>query len=389
MAVRTRSRRTWGSVRALESGRYQARYLDQDTGRLHPAPGTFATRRDADRWLAARRTDLARSVDLDDRAATWPLREWWPGYLRAAQTTLKRSTLSNYEQAWRLRVEPGLGSVPVGRLRASHIEDWIVDMVAAGVSASKIIESYGVLKRVLDRAVRDRAISTNPCSLRAGRLPRRPPKERPVLSPAEVEDLATAMRREDDRVIIHLLGYGGLRIGEALALRRRDVDVAGARLTVRESVGEIGGRLEVGPTKTYAVRTITLPDSLAEELRVRLLSCAIQPTALLFGNRSGRHRRYRVFRRDSWDPAVRAVDAMRSQSGRDPLLVTPHDLRATCASLLVDAGASVKDVQAHLGHKDITTTLNLYARVRPGRSVDLASRMDQLIAEGNSPPTRP
>jgi len=74
----------------------------------------------------------------------------------------------------------------------------------------------------------------------------------------------------------------------------------------------------------------------------------------------------------------------RKASRREPIAVTPHDLRATCASLLVDAGASVKDVQAHLGHKDITTTLNLYARVRPGRSTDLASRMDSLIAEGIS-----
>lgn len=271
MAVRARSRRSWGSVRALGSGRFQARYPDADTGRLLPAPGTFATRGDADRWLAARRTDLARRVDLDDRAATRPLCDWWPGYLRTAQSTLKSSTLSNYEQAWRLRVEPGLGSVPVGRLRASHIEDWIADMVAAGVSSSKIIESYGVLKRVLDRAVRDRAISTNPCSLRAGPLPRRPRKDRPVLSPAEVEELATAMRRDDDRVLVRLLAYGGLRIGEALALRRRDVDVAGGRLTVRESVSEIGGRLEVGAIKTYAVRTITLPVS---SLRSCSFACA-------------------------------------------------------------------------------------------------------------------
>ena len=327
MSVRARSRRSWGSVRALGSGRFQARYPDPDTGRLLPAPGTFATRTDADRWLAARRTDLARRVDLDDRAATRPLREWWPGYQRAAQTTLKTSTRSNYEQAWRLRVEPGLGSVPVGRLRPSHIEDWIADMVADGVSSSKIIESHGVLKRVLDRAVRDRAISTNPCSLRAGPLPRRPRKDRPVLSPAEVEELAAAMRRDDDRVLVRLLAYGGLRIGEALALRRRDVDVAGRRLTVRESVSEACGRLEVGATKTYAVRTITLPDSLAEELRLRLGSCPIQPTALVFGNRSGGNRRYRVFRRDSWDPAVRAVDARRDQTGRPALPVTPHDLR--------------------------------------------------------------
>ena len=165
--------------------------------------------------------------------------------------------------------------------------------------------------------------------------------------------------------------------------------MAGGRLTVRESVSEIGGRLEVGATKTYAVRTITLPVSLAEELQLRLRDCPVQPTALLFGNRLGGHRRYRVFRRDSWDPAIRAVDARRDQTGRVALPVTPHDLRATCASLLVDAGASVKDVQAHLGHKDITTTLNLYARVRPGRSVDLAARMDQLIAEGSSQPERP
>ncbi len=61
--------------------------------------------------------------------------------------------------------------------------------------------------------------------------------------------------------------------------------------------------------------------------------------------------------------------------------ITPHDLRATCASLLVDAGASIKDVQAQLGHADITTTLSLYARVRPGRSADLAKRLDALIGE--------
>jgi integrase len=107
---------------------------------------------------------------------------------------------------------------------------------------------------------------------------------------------------------------------------------------------------------------------LAEELRAQLRHCPIQPSALVFGNRAGNPRRYRVFRRDSWDPAVQAMAARREATGRDLIAVTPHDLRATCASLLIDAGASVKDVQAHLGHKDITTTLNLSARVRPGRS---------------------
>ena len=70
---------------------------------------------------------------------------------------------------------------------------------------------------------------------------------------------------------------------------------------------------------------------------------------------------------------------------RAGISVTPHDLRATCASLLIDAGASVKDVQALLGHKDEMTTLALYARVRPGKSENLARKMDELLSEPGPP----
>jgi integrase len=112
-----------------------------------------------------------------------------------------------------------------------------------------------------------------------------------VLTPNEVEELATLMRRDDDRVLVRLLAYGGLRIGEAFGPRRRDVDVSGRRLTVRESVGEVSGRIIVGPTKTYTVPTITLPDSLAEKLRAQLRYCPIQPSALVFGNRARNPRR--------------------------------------------------------------------------------------------------
>ena len=101
---------------------------------------------------------------------------------------------------------------------------------------------------------------------------------------------------------------------------------------------------------------------------------AIRPgtgTELVFPNRPGKHLRYRNWRRDQWDKAAKCAG----------IVALPHDLRGTCASLLIDAGASVKDVQKHLGHKDEITTLRLYARVRPGRSADLASRLDALLAE--------
>lgn len=359
-----RSRRSWGAIRKLQSGRFQARYPEPDTGELTPAPETFATKTAADRWLAKKRTDLDAGTAVDDRTGGRPLREWWPSYWRSLQPKKARTT-ANYGAAWRLRIEPRFGSTPVRRIKPGHVDDWIADMLQRGTSASKVIESVGVLKRVLDLPVRDRAIAVNPCGLRAATLPRRPKTERPVLSPTEVEKLASGMREKRDRVLARLLAYCGLRIGEALALERGDVDPERRTLTVRRSVEDTSGAIVVGPTKTYASRTITLPDALVPQLM------GLVDQGLLFPNRNGGYRRYRNWRRDVWDKAC-AVSGV---------VALPHDLRATCASLLIDAGASPKDVQAHLGHEDVQTTLRLYARVRPGRNADIASRLNALMAE--------
>lgn len=365
-----RSRRSWGSVRLIDGGRYQARYLDPESRNTIPAPETFATKRAADVWLARKRTEIEAGTAVDDRSGNQALGLWWPGYWRSVQGH-KHRTKAGYETAWRLRIEPRFGSIPVRRIKPAHIDGWIAEMRERGTSASKIIESLGVLKRVMDEVVRDKAIPVNPCALRTTRLPKRPKTDRPVLSPVEVERLATAMMHEADRVLVRLLAYGGLRAGEALALRWSDVDLTRKTLRIRESVEDTTGHVIVGPTKTYATRTITLADALVRDLHgIKTGIIPHEKSPLVFPNSRGEHRRYRNWRR-VWDAAC----------VRSGVRALPHDLRGTCASLLIDAGASPKDVQAHLGHEDIQTTFNLYARVRPGRSADLASRLDALISE--------
>jgi integrase len=160
-----------------------------------------------------------------------------------------------------------------------------------------------------------------------------------------------------------------LRINECVALQWPDVDLVRKTLAVHQSVSDVNGRLIIGRTKTYATRTITLPDALAAQLVT--LKDSQSALALVFPSRRGGYRRYGNWRRDAWDPACET-------SG---LNARPHDLRATCASLLIDAGASPKDVQAHLGHESVETTMRWYARVRPGRSEELATRLNTLIAE--------
>ena len=103
-------------------------------------------------------------------------------------------------------------------------------------------------------------------------------------------------------------------------------------MAIQRSVEDVKDRLIVGETKAGVGRVITLPRALSAEVASRCELLRAEPDALIFGNRKGGFRRYRNFMRDSWIPAVESLN----------IDVRPHDLRATCASLLIDAGASVR-----------------------------------------------
>jgi integrase len=181
---------------------------------------------------------------------------------------LAPSSKAGYESAWRLRIEPRFGDVRVRRIKPSDIDAWVSRMIDDGLSRSLIVETLGVLKRVLDRAVRDNVIASNPCSGRRMALPRKQQVERPVLSPADVEKIANACKHDRDRVLIRFLSYSGPRIGEAFALRWESVDLERRTVTIRENVSSDTGVPIVRPTKTYAARTIVIPRAMAESLRV-------------------------------------------------------------------------------------------------------------------------
>ena len=113
-----RGKRGWGSIRRFPSGRYQARYLDPDTHRFAPAPQTFASKGAADRWLNRKRAELDAGTAIDEKAGLKTLSDWWPGYWRSVQSR-KPTTRVNYSTAWRLRIEPRFGSMPVRRTNAA------------------------------------------------------------------------------------------------------------------------------------------------------------------------------------------------------------------------------------------------------------------------------
>lgn len=357
-------RRQFGSVEKLPSGRWRARYHIE--GRWFPAGRTFETKAEAGRFLDRIRTELDRGEWRDPRLGKTLLRDWAETFM-ATKADLAPRTASGYRSLLRSRILPMFGSMQLVRIRPSDARRWLADMANDGLSASRRRQALGLLSQILDAAVADGIITTSHCSS----VP-----EPDYLSPEEVERLIAATPPPWDLLVLILI-YGGLRWGEAAALRRSSCNLLRSRLLITESLAEVDGILHFGPTKTHQRRTVSLPtfvrDRLAEHLESEV---GAADDALVFTSRRGTPVRYSHFFPKVWQPATRTAGV----EG-----VGTHICRHTShATLLLAAGADVKDVQTHLGHRDATMTLNVYCAPYEGKPDELAARIDAAwrIARG-------
>ena len=194
-------------------------------------------------------------------------------------------------------------------------------------------------------------------------------REMRFLTAEQVRLIADAMQEPYD-TLVYVLAYGGVRWGEACALRRGRCELLRSRLHVAESLSEIRGGFDFGPTKTYQRRTVVLPGFLRDRLAEHLAHhVEADPEALVFTEPRGGPLRRKAFSANHWKPALESA-------GIEDLRV--HDLRHTCASLLIATGANPKAVQAHLGHSSIQVTFDRYGHLFPSDQEALAEQMDEV-----------
>jgi integrase len=176
-----------------------------------------------------------------------------------------------------------------------------------------------------------------------------------------------------------VLGYTGLRWGEATALRVCDIDLGRRRVDVRRAFSDVGGKIILGTPKSHLARTVPLPRFLVAELAA--LVEGKNPDDLVFTTASGT-----VLRLANWRQGV--FLAARKLAGiSDRFRI--HDLRHTAAALMVQAGYPPKMLQAILGHASITTTLDLYGHLYPGDMDKYADRLDDAATDASTAKIRP
>ncbi|GGX11623.1 site-specific integrase [Streptomyces malachitofuscus] len=377
MASKRRSRRPFGRVRKLPSGRFQARYPGPD-GVLRPADRTFATSTDADRWLMRKRIEIEEGRWLDPAEGRTTVRDWSARWLAAVAPQLKHKTQATYRSLINSRINPALGDRELSSLRPITITEWVAAMRTEGLSASRIRQAYRVLSQIMASAVDNDLIPQTPC--RGIRLPRMPQTEPHIVTSQEASGIVRAAEKPHD-LLIALLAFAGLRVGEAFALRRSDVDVAGGFLLVDENLAEANGTLVFDTPKSHQKRVLRLGPSLATQLGAYLQELPGGDDALLFTTPAGKPLRYNQWRKAYFDPAVSAAGLTD---------VTPHDLRASHGTWVADR-YGVMTAAHRLGHSNASVTTRHYARPVAGRDDQVAEAADAWLTwqeEDASPEAR-
>lgn len=338
---------------------WRARYRAPD-GRQRSR--SFRRKIDAERWLRDQLAAIDRGAWVDPHAGQTTVEEWAELWM-ARRVRLAATTEASYRSILRSRILPTFGTTQLGKVTRGAVADWVRSMVEEGLSASRVRNSFNVLASMLDAAVSEGLIGRNPA--RGVELPAQPIREHRFLSAVEVARLADAAG--DARSLIYVLAYGGLRWGEAVALRVGRVDLPRRRLDIVENASEVGGRLVFGEPKTHQRRTVHLPPFVAEELAAHLEGRPGDPDALVWTSPKGGPLNYGGFRRRVWAPAVAAV-------GLEGL--TPHHLRHSCASLMWAAGADVKAISQQLGHRTPAVTMSVYTHLFEGAYDPVMDRLD-------------
>lgn len=337
---------------------WQVRYRDP-SGRER-ARG-FLRKSDAHRFAISVEADRLRGEWTDPRLSKTTVAEWSERWL-LTKSHLKPKTLAGYESNLRAYVLPTFGEHQLRHIDRMAVEEWVAEVQATGLGPSGVRQARQALNSMMMLAVEAGYLVTNPCT--GVKVARQPDPEMLFVSAEKVEDLAAAIR-EPYGVLVYLLAYGGLRWGEAVAVRRKRCDLLRTRIEVTESLSEARGELHFGATKTYRRRMVIVPAFLSELLAIHLAhDVDDDPNALVFTSPLGKPLRNSNFRRQVWYKAV-------AEAGL-PEGFRIHDLRHTCASLLIAEGAHPKAIQVHLGHSSISVTMDRYGHLFPSDMEALA-----------------
>lgn len=317
--------------------------------------------------------DAFDGVARDPRAGARVLNDYFAAWLPARLVKgrpLRQSTRDGYERLWARTIEPTIGRRKLNTIRPEAVREWH-GALATSKGQDQAAKAYRLLHAVLDTAEADDLIRANPCRIKGAGQEHH--DERPLVKTEDVLDLVDAIDKRY-RALVLVVGFASLRTGEALGLRRCDVDVLHREVHVRGQSQELrGGRRWLDHAKNDAGRrVVTLPDLVVAALDEHLAAfTGPESDAPVFTGPNGRP----LLRRElsaAWKAAKKATGV--------PAHLRLYDLRHHAATLTARMpGVTTKELMARIGHSSWKAAL-IYQHAAAERDRAVASFMDDAIA---------
>jgi len=378
-------RRT-GHIRERSPGSFELRYglgTDPATGKRKMATTTVrGSRKDAEKELRRLLRSLDTGEHVDPTRIT--VQEWLGTWLDAVRVEVSPKSHERYGEIVSHYLAPALGKLQLAKLAAVHITGVYnalatggrCDGKEGGLSPRTRRHIHRILSAALSRAVEQQLIARNPADAFRKRLPKVERREIATLTAEQSQRLLTALSHTRVYWPVLIALATGMRRGEILALRWRNVDLDRGNIRVVESLEQTQTGLRTKAPKSEKARAIAVPIFAIDELRrlkrkqaeeLLLLGVRQAGDTLLCARADGEPMQPRSLTHEFTRLVGRTKDVPR---------VRFHDLRHSHATQLLLAGVHPKVAQERLGHSTISVTLDLYSHVTATMQEDAAARID-------------
>ncbi|WP_294158120.1 site-specific integrase [uncultured Selenomonas sp.] len=336
-------------------------YQNYSGERIKKKKQGFSTKREADEY---ERDFLAKKTG----SPSMTFKQLAENYLADARARVKPTTVESASNILRVHILPTFGATPIDAITPASVRQWENDELAAGDAVSSVATYKNEFSIVMNFACRFYGLASNPVRA-AGPLKatgrKQQEKKLHFWTVDEFERFILSGLHPEYITVFSTLFWTGCRVGECLALTRRDIDFDAGAISINKNVEYIhGGYRAQAPKTPKSVRRVTMPKQLSLVLRDWIQQTDIQgPADMLFpfGIRG---------------TIKNVIHAGAARAGLPAIRV--HDLRHSHASMLVSLGFPPIVIRDRLGHSDIKTTMNIYSHLYPTAGDTVAARLGAI-----------
>ena len=378
-----------GSVFQRRDGRWEDRIVVgyKENGYAKTKNVTAHTKTECQEKLAKLREKCGRrseKIKPDMPFGDW-IDFWYQNY---SAPKLRPTTQACYSGRIYTHIIPSVGNIPLNKLTQNDLQQFYarlkksgrkkhVDKFGEGLSDRMVRSCHTTCRTALEKAVTEGLIRINPAV--GCKLPPKKAKEMQVLTPPEITRFLIQAREEGYYELFLLELTTGMRRGEILALKWRDLNLKTGELHISRQVLKVNGKVLISTPKTKSSnRMILLPPEMTEllaELKTRTDSEWIFPSPLDLTQPRHPSAVYHRFQK-----ILERANCKR---------VRFHDLRHTFATMALENGMDIKTLSAMIGHVSAETTLNIYSHITDTMQQQAAARIDREIAGADTPIPEP